>query len=153
MKLDTRNALLQQHGYRSTPQRYLILRVIQKAQEHLNVEQIALRVQETNPCVSLSTVYRTLELLQELELVRASHFPGQHTCYESVEGKAHLHLVCRGCQATLHLDQTLLGTLHECLEEQYHFHGLTLDLLAAGYCDACWKTLSQDTGSQEEGSN
>jgi Fur family ferric uptake transcriptional regulator len=35
----------------------------------------------------------------------------------------------------------LLGNLNEELQNKYHFHGLTLDLVAAGYCESCWQAL------------
>jgi Fur family ferric uptake transcriptional regulator len=138
------NETLRKRGYRLTPQRHMILSVIQEADGddgHLSIDQIMERVQLRNPYVSLSTVYRTLELLRELGLVRENHLPGEQPHYEAAEGTAHHHLVCRGCRAVIHLDDTLLGNLHESLQNQYHFHGLTLDLVAAGYCDTCWKTL------------
>src|SRR5437588_5788050 len=133
------NEMLRKKGYRLTPQRHMILSVIQEAGEQLSIDQILERVQERNPQVSLSTIYRTLELLRELGLVRENHLPGEQPHYETADGAAHHHLVCRRCRAIIHLDETLLGNLHEQLQSEYHFHGLTLDLVAAGYCDACWK--------------
>ena len=135
------NETLRKRGYRLTPQRHMILSVIQEADGHLNIDQILERVQERNPYVSLSTVYRTLELLRELGLVRENHLPGEQPHYETAESAAHHHLVCRRCRAVVHLEDTLLGNLHEQLEQQYTFHGLTLDLVAAGYCDACWQLI------------
>ena len=139
------NETLRKRGYRLTPQRHMILSVIQEAEEHLSIDQIMERVKQHNPYVSLSTVYRTLELLRELGLVREIHLPGEQPHYEASEGTAHHHLVCRGCRAVIHLDDTLLGNLHEALQSQYHFHGLTLDLVAAGYCDTCWKALQRES--------
>lgn len=135
------NETLRKRGYRLTPQRYMILSVIQEAEEHLSIDQITDRVQQRNPYVSLSTVYRTLELLRELGLVRESHLPGEQPRYEIAEGHSHHHLVCRNCRALIHLDDALLGNLHEQLQEKYAFHALTLDLVAAGYCDACWQAM------------
>ncbi len=137
------NELLRKRGYRLTPQRHMILSVIQEANQHLSVEQIAERVQELNPYVSLSTVYRTLELLRELGLVRENRLPGEQPRYEIAEGKAHHHLLCRHCRAIIHLDQQLLGNLHEKLQEDYHYYGLTLDLVASGYCSSCWNKLQK----------
>src|SRR4051812_26568829 len=70
------NELLRKQGYRLTPQRFMILSVIQEANEHLSIDQIAERVQLRNPYVSLSTIYRTLELLRKLGLIRENHLPG-----------------------------------------------------------------------------
>ena len=138
------NETLRKRGYRLTPQRHMILSVIQEADGHLNIDQILERVQERNPYVSLSTVYRTLELLRELGLVRENHLPGEQPHFETAESAAHHHLVCRRCRTVIHLEDTLLGNLHEQLQKQYTFHGLTLDLVAAGYCDACWQKVQQE---------
>ncbi|HJT57981.1 MAG TPA: transcriptional repressor [Ktedonobacteraceae bacterium] len=143
------NETLRKRGYRLTPQRYMILSVIQEADEHLSIDQILERVQKRNPYVSLSTIYRTLELLRELGLVRENHLPGQQPRYEMAEGKAHHHLVCRRCRSMIHLDEALLGNLNEQLQEQYGFHNLTLDLVAAGYCDSCWVIIQQENSESQ----
>lgn len=135
------NEMLRKRGYRLTPQRYMILNVIQEADEHLSIDQILERVQQHNPQVSLSTIYRTLELLRELGLVRENRLPGELPHYEVADGQAHHHLVCRRCRAIIHLDETLLGNLPAQLAEQQRFHDITLDLVATGYCDACWQIL------------
>jgi len=137
------NELLRKRGYRLTPQRYMIMSVLQESNEHLSVEQIAERVQERNPYVSLSTVYRTLELLRELGLIRENHLPGENPRYEVADGKSHHHLVCRNCRAIIHLNEQLLGDLHERLQEEYHFQGLMLDLVATGYCSSCWSKMQK----------
>ncbi|HET8845581.1 MAG TPA: Fur family transcriptional regulator [Ktedonobacteraceae bacterium] len=141
--VNTSNEMLRKRGYRLTPQRFMIMSVIQEAHEHLSVEQIAERVQKRNPYVSLSTVYRTLELLRELGLIRENRLPGEQPRYEIVEGTAHHHLVCRHCRTVIHLDEQLLGNLHEKLQEDYHFYGLTLDLVASGYCSTCWSKMQK----------
>ncbi len=135
--------VLRKRGYRLTPQRFLIMSVIREAQEHLSVEQIATKVQERNPYVSLSTIYRTLELLRELGLIRENHLPGEPPHYEIADGEAHHHLVCRQCRTIIHLDKQLLGALHEKLQKEHLFHGLTLDLVATGYCDKCWQKMHE----------
>src|SRR5258708_34624981 len=127
--LESSNKLLRKRGYRLTPQRHIILRVIEEANEHLSVEQITERVQQYNPHVSLSTVYRTLELLKSLGLIRESHLPGESPHYETAEGYAHHHLGCRKCHTTINLNETLLGDLHEKLQDQYHFYNTTLHLV------------------------
>jgi Fe2+ or Zn2+ uptake regulation protein len=142
--LQSSNDLLRKRGYRLTPQRHMILCVIQEADTHLNIEQITELVQQNNPCVSLSTVYRTLELFKSVNLIRESHLYGEQPTYEVAEGHAHHHLICQRCHTTFHMDETLLGDLNERLQTQYHFHNLSLELVAAGYCDDCWQTLQQE---------
>jgi Fur family ferric uptake transcriptional regulator len=138
------NELLRKRGYRLTPQRYLILSVLQEAQEHLTIEQITERVQERSPFVSVSTIYRTLELLKRLELIREDRLPGEPPYYEAVEGSDHHHLVCLRCRMTVHLEPELLGKLHERLQQEYQYHGLTLNLVATGYCSYCWREVERE---------
>lgn len=137
------NDLLRKRGYRLTPQRHMILSVIQEAQSHVNIEQIMKRVQEINPYVSLSTVYRTLELLKNLGLIRETLLPGEQPYYEVLDGQAHHHLTCLRCHKTLHLEEGLLGDLHEQLQQKYAFYGLSLNLVASGYCSSCWQIVQQ----------
>jgi Fe2+ or Zn2+ uptake regulation protein len=124
-------------GFRLTPQRQMILTVIEQSQEHLSAEAICRRVQERYPFVSLSTIYRTLELLKKRGLVREIHLLGEQRFYESADSGAHHHLLCRGCGAVLHADDALLAGLREQLEQRYRFTPLSLDLIATGYCDGC----------------
>lgn len=142
--IEESNDVLHKRGYRLTPQRYLILQVIQDANEHISLEQIAERVQRINPCVSLSTIYRTLELLREVELVHESKLPGKPVQYEMPRNKSHHHLVCQRCQCVLHLEDDLLGTLTERLQQHHHFHNISLSLLVSGCCDACWQDMQQE---------
>jgi Fe2+ or Zn2+ uptake regulation protein len=151
--LQSSDDILRKRGYRLTPQRHMILRVIQEADTHLNIEQIMERVQQANPCVNLSTVYRTLELFKHVDLVRESHLHGEQPTYEIAEGHAHHHLICRRCHTTIHLDGALLGDLNELLQKQHQFHNLTLELVAAGYCDDCWQILQQELIQNPEEDN
>ena len=144
------NDALRKRGYRLTPQRYIILSVIQEAGEHLSIDQITERVQQHNPYVSLSTVYRTLELFKSLDLIHESNLLGEQPQYEPIESHAHHHLTCRRCHEVIHLDNALLGDLHERLQEQYHFHSLTLGLVAAGYCNTCWQHIQQEPVNAED---
>ncbi len=148
--VDSSNDVLHKRGYRLTPQRYLVLSVIQEANGHIRLEQIAERVQTLNPRVSLSTIYRTLELLSELDLIQENHLPGEPSHYEMAQGKSHHHLVCKKCKTMIHLDDALLGDLHERLQGQYHYHTLSLGLLAAGYCDACWQQMQLEALQLQE---
>lgn len=148
--LQSSNDILRKRGYRLTPQRHMILSVIQEADTHLSIEQIMELVLQNNPYVSLSTVYRTLELFKSVNLIRESHLHGEQPTYEIAEGHAHHHLICRRCRATFHLDEALLGDLNEQLQKQYHFHNLSLEMVAAGYCNDCWQALQQELNQSLE---
>lgn len=135
--LSANNETFRRQGHRLTPQRQMVLTVIEQASEHLSAEDICQRVQERYPFVSLSTVYRTLDLLKTLGLVREVHLLGEQRFYESAGAGMHHHLLCRGCGAVLHAADTLLDHLRAELERAYHFTPLSLDLIATGYCEGC----------------
>ena len=65
---------LKEQGHRLTPQRQLILEVIETSEGHVSAESIHARVAARFPQVHISTVYRTLGLLQDLGMVRHTHF-------------------------------------------------------------------------------
>lgn len=136
--------ILRESGHKITPQRYMILCVIEEANEHLCLEQIVQRVQERNPHVNQTTIYRNLFLLQELNVIRPTYFPGKSLCYEIVSEREHHHFLCKRCQSILHLDHNLLTNLFEHLQSRYHVYDLTLGLLATGYCEACWQIVQEE---------
>jgi Fe2+ or Zn2+ uptake regulation protein len=135
--------ILHRRGYRLTPQRYLILRVLEQAQEHLSAAQILQRVHQENPYLTLPTVYRTLELLKDLGVVLENHFSPEQATYEARQGATHQHLFCRRCQAVLHLKTLPIAPLPEEIEQTQHFHDVVVTVAAVGYCDACWQTMQK----------
>lgn len=99
---DWRSAL-RDKGYRLTPQRELILAAVDEL-GHATPDEVLAKVQETASTVNASTVYRTLEVLEELGLVRHAHLTDRAPTYHSVRGHEHFHLVCRGCHAVTSVD-------------------------------------------------
>jgi Fe2+ or Zn2+ uptake regulation protein len=142
--LSSHRETFRRQGHRLTPQRQMVLAVIEQASEHLSAEDICQRVQERYPFVSLSTIYRTLDLLKTLGLVREVHLLGEERFYESAGAGMHHHLLCRGCGAVLHADDALLDQLRAELEHSYHFAPLSLDLIATGYCAGCQSEAKQE---------
>ena len=106
---------LHERGLRLTPQRQLVLDAI-RALGHATPEQICARVQEAAPAVNITTVYRTLELLEELGLVTHAHLSHGATTYHGVAGEQHVHLVCRSCNAIEEVPATMLATLADEIE-------------------------------------
>lgn len=94
---DWRTAL-RERGYRLTPQRELILAAVDEL-GHATPDEVLAKVQKTASTVNASTVYRTLEVLEELGLVRHAHLSDRAPTYHSTRGHEHFHLVCRSCHA------------------------------------------------------
>src|SRR5680860_1841365 len=87
-------ATLRERGLRVTPQRRQVLAAVD-ALGHATAEQVCAHVQTTAPSFSLSTVYRTLDLLEEIGLVTHAHLDHHAPTYHSRHGHEHLHTVCR----------------------------------------------------------
>lgn len=124
-------------GYRPTPQRAMILSVIEASTDHISAEEIHSQIVGAYPQVNISTVYRTLELLKDLGLVTETDLGGGCVKYHPAEKGQHHHLVCQGCGAVLDMDETVLDSLRGSLLRQYGFAADLRHLAIFGRCAAC----------------
>jgi Fur family ferric uptake transcriptional regulator len=130
------SAQLRARGYRLTPQRQLVLEAVQ-ALEHGTPDEVAGRVQERAAGVNISTVYRTLELLEELGLVRHSHLGHGAPIYHASTVPDHVHLVCRGCGSIQEVDPAAVGSLVSRLHDERGFQTDVGHLTVFGTCAEC----------------
>src|SRR3954451_15198330 len=91
---------LRESGHRLTPQRELVLAAVETL-GHATPDEVYAEVRKSSQSVNLSTVYRTLELLNELGLIRHAHLTDRAPTYHSAMGHEHAHFVCRGCKKTI----------------------------------------------------
>ncbi len=84
-------AKLHSLGYRLTPQRQFVLQAVEKL-GHATPDEILAEVQARSSAVNISTVYRTLEVLEELGLVRHTHLSDRAPTYHSITDHEHFHL-------------------------------------------------------------
>src|SRR5256885_11188151 len=87
--------LLRERGYRATSQRIVIHETLRDAGRHLTAEQVLSMVGARLPGISLPTVYATLEVLQELGLIRRVHTPTK--LLFDPRSDEHAHALCRRC--------------------------------------------------------
>ena len=133
---ETWTRTLREKGYRLTPQRQLVLEAV-AAIRHGTPEEIFAEVRRRAEGVNISTVYRTLELLEELGLVTHTHLGHGAPAYHAPVERQHLHLVCESCggvtEAELDVADSLVGRLDE-------EHGFATDLqhfAIYGRCATC----------------
>lgn len=100
---------LRARGLRATPQREQVLAAVRRL-GHATPEQIS----ESVPDVDLTTIYRTLELLEELGLVRHAHLGHGAPSYRPAEDQ-HIHVVCHACGAVVDADAKLVDPLADSL--------------------------------------
>jgi Fur family ferric uptake transcriptional regulator len=128
--------LLREKGYRLTPQRELVLQAVDDL-GHATPDEVHAKVRERSSSVNISTVYRTLELLEELGLVRHTHLSDRAPTYHSKAAPDHVHLVCRGCGKVIEAAPEEFAPLADALRAK---HGFTSDvghLTVFGQCADC----------------
>ena len=102
---------LRSGGYRITPQRQLVLESVQRLL-HGTPEEILADVQRTASGVNLSTIYRNLEVLEEIGLVTHAHIGHGAPTYHSVDDHVHIHLVCDLCGSVQSIDAAIAEAGH-----------------------------------------
>jgi Fur family ferric uptake transcriptional regulator len=128
--------LLRDRGLRLTPQRQLVLDAVRRL-GHATPEQVHAAVVKHAPGVNITTIYRTLELLEELDLVTHTHLSHGAPTYHDVNEARHVHLVCRNCEHVQELDPEELAPLAARLAQE---RGFRLDIghvAFFGLCEGC----------------
>lgn len=128
-------ATLHERGLRMTPQRQLVLDAV-RALTHATPEQVCQRVQETTPTVNITTIYRALDLLEELGLVRHTHL-GHGAPVYSAQAHEHLHLVCHRCGRVTEQPIGLLTDVADRLRTECGFELDATHLALSGTCARC----------------
>jgi Fur family ferric uptake transcriptional regulator len=124
-----------------TPQRQLVLDAVQRLQ-HATPEQICADVQRGAPAVNITTVYRTLDLLERLGVVRHTHLGHGAPSY-SVHEHEHVHLVCHWCGKVDEVPTQLLAGLAGALREAHGFRLDATHVALSGTCASCAEQRSE----------
>jgi Fur family ferric uptake transcriptional regulator len=127
---------LRARGYRVTPQRQLVLEAIAKL-DHATPEEIAAQVQETARGVNISTIYRTLELLDKLGLVTHTHLGHGAPTYHLATDADHVHLVCQECGRVTEVPPDGIRPLVVALDQEQGFETDVSHLTFFGRCAEC----------------
>ncbi len=128
--------VLRLHGYRITPQRQLVLDAINSL-GHATPEELCSEVQKTAPAVNLSTIYRTLEVLEQVGLVTHAHIGHGAPTYHSVDDEAHIHLVCDICGTVQSVEADVAQSFVQVLREQAGFETDVAHVSVHGQCAKC----------------
>lgn len=136
MGFDDLAAVLRSRGLRLTAPRQLVLESVYRLR-HATPDQIHADVSERAAGVNITTVYRTLELLEDLQLVTHAHLSHGAPTYHPLGEHQHAHLVCRGCGDVQELPSPMLEGLAEDLRTT---RGFRLDIghvALFGVCGNC----------------
>lgn len=132
---------LKEKGYKLTTQRRIVFDVfIENQGKHLSPEEIYDEVKGKYPEIGLATVYRTLQLLEELDIVYKLNFNDGCSRYELNTNKDdhhHHHLICLGCGKVIEVQLDLLENLEEEVEKEGEFKIVDHNVKFFGYCKDC----------------
>jgi Fur family ferric uptake transcriptional regulator len=135
--LDELMSELRRKGQRATTARRAVLAELLAAGEtHLSAEELARRVGAEHPAIHLSTIYRTLDALEEAGLITLARFD-EHSATYHLTDDVHHHAVCTHCGRTLSLPPTLFEALTEQILHDFDFHADPHHLTINGLCGDC----------------
>nr|WP_293658316.1 Fur family transcriptional regulator [Anaeromicrobium sp.] len=144
--MDTVKDRLKEKGYKLTPQRRATLdTVIENKGKHLSTEEIYDIVKEKCPEIGLATVYRTLQLLDELDIISKINLDDGCSRYElnnDDDNHQHHHLICTKCGAIIEVGVDLLDELESEIERNYNFTISDHKVKFFGHCSKCNKSCS-----------
>ena len=133
--------MIKSKGYKLTPQRRATLDVIlQNEGKHMSTEEVYLEVKKSCPEIGLATVYRTMLLLEEINILQKHNFDDGRNRYELShpdEDHHHHHLICKKCARVMEAEEDLLDELEEKIRIKYDFIVEDHRVQFLGYCKKC----------------
>jgi Fur family ferric uptake transcriptional regulator len=128
---------LRGRGLRWTAQRRLILDVLSETSGHITGAELVERCRARDAATTPSTVYRTLDVLEDLGYVRHSHGADGREEYHVLPVGDHAHLRCLGCGAAHDIEREEAQELVERLGASRGFTVVLSHVLIGGYCPGC----------------
>jgi len=137
--LENFKKLLKKNNLKQTTQRELILKVIYHNDGHFTPEDIYNLIKESHPEVKLgiATVYRTLTLLEDADIVTSISFGAQGKKYEFGLTEHHDHLVCLECGGIEEFYDDVIEKQQEAIAKKFNFEMKSHVMKITGVCSAC----------------
>ncbi len=126
---------LRQRGLRQTPERFEVLDALYDISGHADADELYLRLNKNKRSISRATVYNTLNLLMECDLVVRHQFGEHGAKYEpSFRYWQHDHLICLDCHKVLEFCDPRIQRIQDLVAEIYHFEIKRHALNLYGHC-------------------
>ncbi|HEX2222069.1 MAG TPA: Fur family transcriptional regulator [Candidatus Limnocylindria bacterium] len=130
-------AVLRARGLRWTPQRQLVVGVLRDAEGHITGAEILARCRRRDPGTSPSTVYRTLDVLEEIGLVRHGHGADGREEYHVEPDAEHGHRYCAGCGRSWEIADAEAAAIRRAFREVDGFDVDISHVTVVGRCRSC----------------
>lgn len=127
---------LRSSGGRITTARRALVSALVEADSHVTADDLAETVQRSHPDVHRSTIYRTLDALEELDIVDHVHLGHGRAVYHLLDDP-HQHLVCEVCEAVIEVPDELFRSLARSLKDGYGFRLRPNHFAVLGRCATC----------------
>ncbi|OQX20131.1 MAG: transcriptional repressor [Desulfobulbaceae bacterium A2] len=127
---------LRARGYRITPQRLAVVKILAVSEGHPSVEDIYEQVRLHFPTTSLATVYKTIAVVKELGEVLELEFSSEHNRYDGRHPFPHPHLICLRCRRIVDpelngleqlTDELCAGSGYQIVRHRLDFFGICLE--------------------------
>ena len=138
--LSTLERTLRDRDRRLTTPRRVVWEVLHSTEHHLSAAEIAAAARRIDPGINASSVYRTLALFAELDLVRESQLGDGPSTWEPDHDDHVIHLHCNSCGTTGHHDSSSVAALRTELLDDTDFAPLGIDIRVFGICATCRAT-------------
>ena len=126
---------LREKGYKLTPQRLEIIKMISRDRSHPGAMDILQKVRQKAPKISMSTVYYTLDMLKKEGLIRELEFYDKDNRYD-ITVSDHINLICRKCGKIEDFKETVPFS-SGMIEAQTGFRPVGMRFEYYGYCKSC----------------
>jgi Fur family transcriptional regulator, peroxide stress response regulator len=127
---------LRSKGYKATPQRIAICRIVLNSRAHPSAQKVYDEVKKTHPTVSLATVYKTLEVLRDIDLVQEINFPKGQARFDPYMNP-HINLICLKCGTITDLDDITVKEIVRRVAAATKFKSTGQRMDVYGICQKC----------------
>jgi Fur family ferric uptake transcriptional regulator len=138
-------AQIKQQGIRLTQPRRVVLQALTNSTGHVNAKELYAKIHKKNPEIGLTTIYRTLDLLEKMNLLNKFAFGDGQTRYELSWQyiEHHHHLVCLHCQHIIDYNDFIseevkfFAEIEKVLSKKYNFDITSHEVRFLGICEKC----------------
>ena len=120
----------------NTIQRSLVLDAVNRLKSHATADEVYAEVAATHPNISKATVYRNLNLLSEMGMIRKLEIPGGADRFDHI-CKEHCHVKCENCGRVFDIEIPYIDGLDNLVENRNGFELTGYDILFRGICPGC----------------
>ncbi len=128
--------VLKDHGLKVTPQRLAVYEVLKNTKEHPSAETIYNKLLPLYPTMSFATVYKTLQVLKDINLVQELNVGEGSFRYDAIVTH-HPHITCLGCGKVDDVEDEMIFDLQDKVSNKTGYKLVRQQLYFFGYCPAC----------------